>query len=107
MVDEEVLPDGIVVVLDVVLDGVPDEEGDVVVELVVEPELSVLGVVVVVDEVEDGGAGGMTTVVDELGGVVEVVEDGGVWFWHAPRANNTLAATAEYVSRVIVRAPSC
>lgn len=105
MVVEEVLPDG-VVVLDVVLDGVLEDDGIVVVLVVVPDALSVLGVVVVVDDVEDDGVGGTTTVVVELGGVVELVEDGGVCCWHAPSVSSTLAATAEYVSRVIVGAPS-
>lgn len=97
--DDDVVPDGAVVVLDdVVEDGLELElDGEVVVvELDVVPDplsvLGVVGVVVVVDD-EAGGVGGTTTVVDELGGVVDVV-DGGVCCWQAPSASSALAATA-------------
>lgn len=96
--DDEVEPDGAMVVLDDDVAGALELDGVVVVELVVVlEELSVLGVVVVVvDEEDAGGVGGTTTVVeDELGGVVDVVDDGGVCCWQAPSASSTLAATAE------------
>ena len=96
--DDDVEPDGALVVLDEDVAGGLELDGVVVVELVVVlGELSVLGVVVVVvDEDDAGGAGGTTTVVeDELGGVEDVLSDGGVCCWQAPSASSALAATAE------------
>ena len=81
-----------------VLPEVPEAPPDV---------LSVAPGVPVVDDDDDtgGGAGGVTTVVDELapGVVADPVAGGESWrCWHAPRASNTLAATAVRIGRFIV-----
>ena len=117
--DDVVDPEGDVVVLDDEdaggvdddedegVDEDDDEDGVDVDELDVVEVSLLLGVVVVVDEeVEAGGAGGTTTVVElELGGVVDVVEAGGVCCWQAPSASSVLAATAVMDKRVMDRAP--
>jgi hypothetical protein len=108
--DEEVVPEGDVVVLDDAAPGADDDgdvvaeddavpDGDVVASVLVVPDGVV--VVVVVDDEDAGGDGGTTTVVDVDGGELEVAGGDSWRCWHAPSASRALAATAVTMRRFI------